>query len=247
MPSVSATEHARAGGFCSEQEDIRTGPSIGHPVSRCSVAPGSGKSLPSRVQDPGDYSTDVQVSSGIIHRLRPILPQSALLTIYITSIQSVLDYCLTVYVNSSNSNRNKIQHIQNRAVRAVIGNFDFNTSVSGIISSLKLMRIEQRFNYFISILMYKCLNNMAPNYLSEMFIYLDQHQQYVTRNVSDALLLKPKYSYQRSFQYTGAQIWNKIPVTIRQSYSLNIFKRKIKSNITNFTNLQQPCIMLFVL
>ena len=86
--------------------------------------------------------------------------------------------------------------------------------------------------------MYKCLNNMAPNYLSEMFIYLDQHQQYVTRNVSDALLLKPKCNstaYQRSFQYTGAQVWNKIPLSVRQSNSLNIFKRKIKSNITNFT------------
>ena len=175
---------------------------------------------------------------GIIHRLRPILPQSALLTIYITSIQSVLDYCLTIYGNSSKSNRNKIQHIQNRAVRAVVVNFDFNTSVSGIISSLKLMRIEQRFNYFISILMYKCLNNMAPNYLSEMFIYLDQHQQYVTRNVSDALLLKPKCNstaFQRSFQYTGAQVWNKIPLSVKQSNSLNIFKRKIKSSITNFT------------
>ena len=40
--------------------------------------------------------------------------------------------------------------------------------------------------------MYKCLNNMAPNYLFEMLIYLNQHQQYVTRNVSDALLFKPK-------------------------------------------------------
>ena len=79
---------------------------------------------------------------------------------------------------------------------------------------------------------------MAPHYLSERFIYLDQDQQFVTQNVSDALLLKLKCNsaaYQRSFQYTGAQVWNKIPLSVRQSNSLNIFKRKIKSNITNFT------------
>ena len=58
---VSVTEYARPGGFCSEQEEIRTGPSTGYLVSWCSVAPGSGKSLPSRVQGSGDYSTGVRV------------------------------------------------------------------------------------------------------------------------------------------------------------------------------------------
>ena len=59
LPPVSATEYAKTDVFYSEQEEIRTGPSIGHPVPMCSVTPVSGKSLPTRFQGSRGYSTSV--------------------------------------------------------------------------------------------------------------------------------------------------------------------------------------------
>ena len=49
---------------------------------------------------------------GIIHRLRRILPINALNTIYITCIQSLMDYCLSVYGNTTNKNKSIVQKLQ---------------------------------------------------------------------------------------------------------------------------------------
>ena len=60
-----------------------------------------------------------------------------------------------------------IQPIQNRAARAVCGNFDYLTSsASKPTTDLGWMTIQQRLNYFTGILVYKRLNDLAPNNLS---------------------------------------------------------------------------------
>ena len=52
--SSSANEYARPCRFCSKQEEIRTGPDSGYPVSRDSFMSGLRGSFPSRVQSLGD-------------------------------------------------------------------------------------------------------------------------------------------------------------------------------------------------
>ena len=70
--------------------------------------------------------------------------------------------------------------------------------------------------------MYKTLNNLAPEYLSERLM-----------KISD--LLKVPYSrtryYDNLFAVTGAYMWNSLPLNIRQSPSLGGFKGRIKSHL----------------
>ena len=61
LPSVAATKYAKIGGIYSDRDKVRTGPSTGHPVPRSSVTPGSGESLPPRVQGSLDYNMSVWV------------------------------------------------------------------------------------------------------------------------------------------------------------------------------------------
>ena len=78
----------------------------------------------------------------------------------------MFDYDLTIWGQTSKRNIQTIQVLQNRAARAVCGNFDFlNSSVTKMISDLSWMNIEQRLFYFTAILTFKCLNNLAPEYL----------------------------------------------------------------------------------
>ena len=86
---------------------------------------------------------------GILHRLRQVLPQKALNQIYLTSIQPLFDYCITVWGPSSKTNVNTIQRLQNRCARAVTGDFSFETSVSYLIKSLGWMTIQERLHYSI--------------------------------------------------------------------------------------------------
>ena len=67
---------------------------------------------------------------GILHRFRQFLPQDILNSVYKTTIQPIFDYCITVWGNSTKQNIKTLQILQNRAAGAVLGNFDFNSSVS---------------------------------------------------------------------------------------------------------------------
>ena len=74
-------------------------------------------------------------------------------------------------------------------------------------------------------LMYKCINNLAPAYLCNLF--LPRIPSYDFRNAKKKLLLpKPRTDYlKHSFSYSGAILWNNLPEEIRTSNSLAFFKR----------------------
>ena len=84
---------------------------------------------------------------GILHRLRQFLPPGVLNIVYITTIQPIFDYCITVWGNSTKQNIKTLQILQNRAARAVLGNFDFNSSVSLMIKHLKWTVNPYRYSY----------------------------------------------------------------------------------------------------
>ena len=117
-----------------------------------------------------------------------ILASNILNTVYLTTIQPIFDYCLSVWGNSSKQNINAIQKLQNRSATAVTGNFDYSSSVTNIRNDLGLMNIKTRFDYFTLILMYKSLNSLAPDYLTNRFKYKSNVQPYPTRSAADNLL-----------------------------------------------------------
>ena len=170
----------------------------------------------------------------VIHRLRHLLPSDCLNKIYLAIIQSIFDYCLTVWGNSSKQNLMSIQRLQNRSARAVTGNFDYNSSVSNMLNDLKWMNINQRFTYFLGILVYKCLNNLAPDSLSSSLKYVSDSQPYSTRTAINKCLRTPKPDLsimKHSFQYSGPFLWNTLPTNVTQSTTLTSFKRSLKQYV----------------
>ena len=124
--------------------------------------------------------------------LRQFLNINILNTIYLTTIQPIFYYCLSVWGNLSKQNINAIQKLQNRSARAVTGNFDYSSSVTNIRNDLGWMNIKTRFDYFTLILMYKSLNSLAPDYLTNCFKYKSNVQPYPTRSAADNFLDIPR-------------------------------------------------------
>ena len=73
--------------------------------------------------------------------------------------------------------------------------------------------------------MYKCINNLAPAYLCNLFA--PRTPNYYFRKAKKKLMLpKPRSGYvKRSFIYSGALVWNNLPEEIRTSNSLGLFER----------------------
>ena len=82
-----------------------------------------------------------------------------------------------------------------------------------------------------AILMYKIVNRMAPDYLSSHFAFRSDTLTYNFRESDFSLAIpQPRTNYcERSLSYSGAVLWNGLPLDIRQSLSLDVFKRMLQS------------------
>ena len=89
---------------------------------------------------------------------------------------------------------------------------------------LSLRRKKQK-----ALIMYKTLNELAPDYLQCLFT--QRHVNYYNlRNLEGKLSLpKPNTNYlKRSFCYSGACLWNNLPQDLKSLASVGQFKKGIK-------------------
>ena len=81
-------------------------------------------------------------------------------------------------------------------------------------------------------MMYKTLNRMTPEYLRSSFVFHNNLNSYHLRNTENTLTLpQPRTDYlKKSFSYSGARLWNSLPIELWQATSLNDFKTKLRRN-----------------
>ena len=167
-----------------------------------------------------------------LRRLRNILPQSSLIKLYRSIIQTGLDYSITVWGNTSQNNMINIDRQQKMAARIIMDNFDFiNTRGDNLCNLLNLQCFQDRLKYSTCCLMYKCIHGLVPDYLSNHILYEFEIHNHVTRTAINNDLYLPFpciEQYKQSLFYNGAKTWNNLSNLVRDSTSLNTFKRNYK-------------------
>ena len=170
-----------------------------------------------------------------IRRLRQAskyLNQSSLKTLASSFINSRLDYCNALYFNISNYQIGKLQKLQNFAAKTIL-NKSLREHVTPCLITLHWLPVRFRIKYKIAILVYKCLNNLAPEYLSDI---IKPYTPSRSLRSSNANLLTPQSTHyktlgDRSFSVAAPTVWNDLPLSLRQSESLNIFKQNLKTHL----------------
>ena len=161
-------------------------------------------------------------------RLRKVLNIRLLNVLYKTIVQSCLDYCCSVWGNCNNGYTSGLVRLQKRAARFVSGNFDFLT-VHGLdlMKELSWQSLEQRRDYFLATLIYKCIYGLAPDRLcNDVEMVFDRHG-INTRNANSLKVTVPKPNlecFKRSLKYAGAQVWNSLPDILHNATSIESFK-----------------------
>ena len=93
--------------------------------------------------------------------------------------------------------------------------------------------MEERIKFKLLTLVYKCLNDQAPLYLKKLLEY--QALEKETRSNGRRLLKIPKSKHKtfldRSFAISGPKLWSKLPAAIKNSTSLNEFKKMLKTHL----------------
>ena len=85
-------------------------------------------------------------------------------------------------------------------------------------------------------LLFKTLKGKAPDYLKDMFTLVSEISECNTRSFPGNIWLPNEHLsaiHRKSFRFLIPQIWNNLPVDIKQSKSLSTFKKKVKTALIN--------------
>ena len=141
-------------------------------------------------------------------------------------ILPLFDYCCTIWAETSKNNIDKLCKLQKRAARIIL-NAKFDAPSKPLFKDLGWLSFENRVQYHKGVMMYKCINNIAPQYLCDVFKF--SSNQYSLRSTKSGCLFVPRPNtnfMKRTFQYSGTLLWNNIPSVIKDSINVDIFKRK---------------------
>ena len=106
--------------------------------------------------------------------------------------------------------------------------------ITPVLKQLHWLPVECRITYKLMVMVYKCMNGTAPAYLCRLIQPKCRDSR--LRQPIDLELHRPVPNKAiAAFGYTGPDRWNKLPERLRESASLNIFKRDLKTHLFNNT------------
>ena len=170
-----------------------------------------------------------RIGSKLTHQLKVQLVHSLVL--------SQLDYCNSVFGSLSEVHLTKLQKVQNSAVRFIYGHKgkEHKQSITPYLKELHFLPIRFRIKYKIALLVFKCLNNMAPEYLSEMVTLREPNRHSLRMDNDFYILNQPPHPNLRTsdgaFSVISPKLWNSLPYEIRCQSDLDTFKKALKTHL----------------
>ena len=172
-----------------------------------------------------------------IREMRHLLPSSAAAQLVHSLVTSRLDYCNALQHRLPDCRIKPLQRVQNIAAR-VVSLCSSQDDIDDILKSLHWLPVKQRILFKVLLLVYKCKNDLAPEYLR--CLCKPYKQDYNSRSNKLDLLDRPSTKTKKSygngaFSIAGPEEWNRLPLDLKHSPSLETFKSKLK------TRLYQQC------
>ena len=173
-----------------------------------------------------------KVKSSCFHKLRNIAKMKGYLSVTQVRILvqavilSKLDYCNALYFGCNSSVIKQLQVIQNRACRIIFG-MSKTQSVDLKLKELHWLKVNERIEFKIMLLVFKSVNGLAPEYLNELIVF-NNDSGLRRRSLHVA---NPYDKSNRAFQIAAPALWNRLPATIRDSKTVDIFKKRLKTHL----------------
>ena len=171
-----------------------------------------------------------------LRRIRKYLDQDSAKTIVHACISSKLDYCNSLLYGLPESQIGRLQRVQNTCARLICGSSKYSR-ITPVLRDLHWLPVRQRILFKILLIVYKALNGQAPSYITELLKSRSHTHSRNLRSSQDTLLLqipsqKTKITLgDRAFVCAAPKVWNSVPLEIRKSASLNIFKSRLKGHL----------------
>jgi len=150
-------------------------------------------------------------------------------------ITTQVDYCNVALAGLPQCDLDRVQSVINAAARLMADACQYN-HLTLLLKQLHWLRVLQRVQYKLCVLVHRCLNGTAPRYMTDLTVSVGSTASRRLCSASSADLVMP--STRRStigdrafthFTVTGPQAWNTTCVLRSPSTSYSSFKRHLKS------------------
>ena len=167
-------------------------------------------------------------NTGIINSLKSIFPKNVLCMLYSTLILPYINYGILAWGNAANVHLDGLLKVQKRAIRIICG-VTTRSHTNILFYENKFLRLHDIFDFNLGCIMYQFSKKELPHALVSLFIRNDQVHSYCTRQASSFHLPLVRTSFRlNTLVYTGPKLWNSLANSLKQSVSLNVFKKKLK-------------------
>ena len=117
----------------------------------------------------------------LLKRIKKRLDKDTRLLLYKSLIAPHYDYCSTILFLLSDCDIEKLQKLQNRAMRVIL-DASPREHISDMLNRCELLGVKQRIYFNVLLFMYKIQKGMMPAYLSSMFKTISNVKPYNLRN-----------------------------------------------------------------
>ena len=165
-----------------------------------------------------------------IAKAKQFLDRQSLECIIHAFITTRLDYCNAILCGASQGLKQKLQRVQNAAAR-ILMNAKRWEHITPILRELHWLPVECRIEFKVLVLVYKCANNLAPSYLCQLIRPYSPGRN--LRAADQTYLSVPfttsDFIKNNAFSYVAPSLFNVLPLSVRVSPSLDVFKTRLKT------------------
>ena len=169
-----------------------------------------------------------------IKSIRKYLTKNATETLVLSLVISHLDYCNAILYGVAETDISKMQRIQNMCAKLVLNRGKYESSRQALYD-LHWLPIKARINQKLLTFMFQCFIGRAPEYLNDILSKQVSRRQglrsEIVANFDYQIPLNKRKTFSdRSFGTVGPRLWNALPLFLKQSETLDVFKRRLKTH-----------------
>jgi hypothetical protein len=158
---------------------------------------------------------EANTTTALLNRNLHSCPRNIKTTCHKTLVRPQVEYASTVWDHSNKTYTYKIEAVQRRAARFIMGDYKRESNVTSMLKQLDLGTLQSRQQAARATMMYRVVNDLVDIPSSQLQPTVSNTRGHTSRYLQPFCDTK---SYQDFFFPTGIVIWNSLPVSIVTTY-----------------------------
>ena len=169
---------------------------------------------------------------GAAYSLRDELSVHSAKIFYYAMFYSLLSYLITIWGSSSKSALDNLQITQNKIIRILFADKVPHNNTSDIFAALDILNVNNIYKIELGKLLYNALHNNKYKMLKSQLDRLQWTHNFNTRKVNVYRLPYSRTTIDHSaVLFASVANWNGLPIDVRSSRSLNVFRKRLTAHI----------------